>query len=348
MLCVLRLRYQAFPHQIRRLPLLLLDVKLMKMKTYRQSGWLPTLVAGVTAVSCVSLSGCVSQSAATAAVTEVAVTEVAKQPAVVCAADAGWNDPAVPRKIFGNSWYVGTCGISAILITSDSGHVLIDGGTEKGGRLIADNIQALGFQLKDVHTLLISHEHHDHAGGVAYLQQVTGAQVYARAPADTVLQSGKSSRDDPQFLELDAMAPVASVTRIAHGQLQTGTLQLTAHATPGHTPGSTSWTWQSCDQNHCQQLAYVDSLTAISDDVYKYSDDSAHPGYLATFRASLNHIATMPCDILLTPHPSASNLWPRLEGKAGTALVGAAACREYAFKASMNLDKRLKQEQAAQ
>jgi metallo-beta-lactamase class B len=331
----------------------------MKIKTYRQSGWLPLLVAGVTAVSCVSLSGCVATCtapvpAAEAVVTEVAVaklavTDAAKQPAEVCAADAGWNDPAVPRKIFGNSWYVGTCGISAILITSDSGHVLIDGGTEKGGRLIAANIQALGFQLKDVRTLLISHEHHDHAGGIAYLQQVTGAQVYARAPADTVLQSGKSSRDDPQFLVLDAMAPVASVTRIADGQvLQTGNVQLTAHATPGHTPGSTSWTWQSCDQNQCQQLAYVDSLTAISDDVYKYSDDSAHPGYLAAFRAGLKHIATLPCTILLTPHPSASDLWARLGPAATAPLVNAEGCRQYAASASVKLDKRLVKEREGQ
>lgn len=268
--------------------------------------------------------------------------------ATVCTADAGWNDPTTPRNIFGNSWYVGTCGITAILITSDQGHVLIDGATEKGGPLIAANIQALGIKLSDVRTLLISHEHHDHAGGIAYLQQVTGGKVYARAPAAEVLESGKATRLDPQFLELDAMAPVAAVQRIAHGQvLRTGALELTAHATPGHTPGSTSWTWTSCDKGDCQQLAYVDSLTAISDDVYKYSDDQAHPGYLAAFRQSFNHIATMPCDILLTPHPSASNLWPRLEGKEGTALIGAAACRNYAFNASKNLDKRLKQEQAS-
>ncbi|WP_082971564.1 subclass B3 metallo-beta-lactamase [Rheinheimera sp. SA_1] len=303
----------------------------------------------LSAAASIGFAGCSAlQSKPTTAVA-VPTAAATNSAATVCAADAGWNDPATPRNIFGNSWYVGTCGITAILITSDQGHVLIDGATEKGDPLIAANIQALGFKLSDVRTLLISHEHHDHAGGIAYLQQVTGGTVYARAPAAEVLESGNATRLDPQFLELDAMAPVAAVQRIAHGQvLRTGALELTAHATPGHTPGSTSWTWTSCDKGNCQQLAYVDSLTAISDDVYKYSDDQAHPGYLAAFRAGLKYIATLPCDILLTPHPSASNLWPRLDAKQGaaTALVNADACRDYAAKASIKLDQRLLKEQS--
>jgi metallo-beta-lactamase class B len=196
--------------------------------------------------------------------------------------------------------------------------------------------------------LLISHEHHDHAGGIAYLQQVTGATLYARSPADVVLKTGHTTRLDPQFLNLAAMAPVAAVTRIANGQiLRTGKLELTAHATPGHTPGSTSWTWTSCDNQQCQQLAYVDSLTAISDDVYQYSDEQAHPGYLAAFRQGLKHITTLPCDILLTPHPAASNLWARLGPSPTAALVNAEGCRQYAAQASINLQQRLDKEQAS-
>ena len=267
---------------------------------------------------------------------------------ILCADNAGWNSPATPRQIFGNSWYVGTCGISAILITSPQGHILIDSGTEKAAPQVAANIETLGFELQDVRLLLLSHEHHDHSGGVAYLQQVTGAPLYARAPADAVMRSGKNSRIDPQFLELSAMQAVAKVTTIRDDQKVTsGSLQIQALATPGHTPGSTSWTWISCDEKQCLNMAYIDSLTAISDDQYRYSDDSSHPGYLASFRTALNQISQLPCDILLTPHPGASAMWQRLDANPSQPLVNPNGCRDYAANASLKLDKRVAEESSA-
>ncbi len=135
-----------------------------------------------------------------------------------CSDESGWDDPAPPRKVFGNTWYVGTCGITAVLITTPKGHILIDGGTEVGGKLIEANIRTLGFSLRDVRQILISHEHHDHVGGVAHLQRVTGASVHALPPADAVLRSGKSTRQDPQFLELKSMPPAANVQPLKDGQ----------------------------------------------------------------------------------------------------------------------------------
>ena len=264
-----------------------------------------------------------------------------------CKPDAGWNDPAVPRHIHGNTWYVGTCGISAILVTSPQGHVLIDGATEKAAPMIERNIAALGFKLKDVRYLLNSHEHHDHAGGIARLQRDSGATVIARAPAATVLEQGKSDRSDPQFLTLGPLPPVARVRRIADGDtLQLGSIKLQAHATPGHTPGGTSWTWQSCQSGRCLDIAYVDSLTAISDEVYRYSDEATHPGVLDAFRKTLVTVAELPCDILLTPHPGASDLWARMGPQATASLVDPAACRRYATTAGKNLDARLTKEKA--
>ena len=292
-----------------------------------------------------ALSACSAQN-----LTAPVATATVPQPTdpIRCADNAGWNDPATPRQIFGNSWYVGTCGISAILITSPQGHILIDSGTEKAAPQVAANIEALGFKLQDVRVLLLSHEHHDHSGGMAYLQQVTGAPLYARAPADAVMRSGKNSRIDPQFLELSAMQAVAKVTTIQDDQKVTsGSLQIQAVATPGHTPGSTSWTWTSCDEKQCLNMAYIDSLTAISDDEYRYSDDSSHPGYLASFRTALNQISQLPCDILLTPHPGASAMWQRLDANPGQPLVNSNGCSNYAANASLKLDKRLAEETSA-
>ena len=289
-----------------------------------------------------ALSACSAQN-----ISAPVATATVPQPTdpILCADNAGWNSPATPRQIFGNSWYVGTCGISAILITSPQGHILIDSGTEKAAPQVAANIEALGFKLRDVRLLLMSHEHHDHVGGMAYLQQLTAAPLYARAPADAVMRSGKNSRSDPQFLELSAMQPVAKVTAIRDDQKVTsGSLQIQALATPGHTPGSTSWTWISCDEKQCLNMAYIDSLTAISDDQYRYSDDSSHPGYLASFRTALKQIGQLPCDILLTPHPGASAIWQRLDANPSQPLVNPNGCRDYATNASLKLDKRLAEE----
>ena len=96
-------------------------------------------------------------------------------------------------RIHANTYLVGTCGISAILVTGSDGHVLIDGGTEKGAEVIAANIRALGFKLEDIRYLLHSHEHLDHVGGTARLQQLTGATLVASAPAATVFATGTAA-----------------------------------------------------------------------------------------------------------------------------------------------------------
>jgi len=263
----------------------------------------------------------------------------------VCAADAGWNDPATPLRVHGNTWYVGTCGISALLVTSDEGHVLVDGATPQAGALILASIRALGFDPMDVKAIVLSHEHFDHAGGLAEVQRATGAPVYARAPAVETLERGASDRSDPQLEVLEAFPPVADVRTIADDELlRVGPIALRAIPTPGHTAGGTSWTWNACDGADCKRIVYADSLTAISDDAWRFG---AHPDYVAAFRDTLARVAALDCDILVTPHPSASALWTRIGPAANAPLVDHDACRAYAQAATARLDKRLADEAAA-
>ena len=262
-----------------------------------------------------------------------------------CRPDAKWTEPATPKKIYGNTYFVGTCGLSAILVTSKDGHVLIDGDVEEDAPLIEASIRALGFRLEDVRYILNSHEHPDHAGGIARLARDTHATVAAREPAARVMERGRGDRSDPQFLTSKPFPPVANVQRIADGEtIGVGPLALTAHATPGHTPGSTSWTWTSCEADRCLHIVYADSLTPISDDAFRFSDDAAHPGALAAFRQSAETIAALPCDILVTPHPDASDLWDRLGSAPTKALIDTGACRRYAEGASKRLDERIARE----
>lgn len=293
---------------------------------------LPTLACGLLLLAC-------GPAAAQAASAHAAAAAVPACPANASVMD-GWNDRAPPRRIFANTWYVGTCGISAILIADPHGLVLIDGTTEAGAVAVEANIRALGFKLSDIKAILGSHEHADHAGGLARLQRDSGAPVLALAAAARTLRRGASDRDDPQFGQLSPYPAVAQVQVIDDGYtVQVGALQLTMHATPGHAPGSTSWTWRSCDGAHCVDIAYVDSVSAPTDGHYRHAE---HPEYLAAFRHSLDVIAALPCDLLLTPHPLASDLFARLDGKA--ALIDPNGCKIYADDARKSLAQRLQTE----
>ena len=262
-----------------------------------------------------------------------------------CRPDAKWTEPATPKKIYGNTYFVGTCGLSAILVTSEQGHVLIDGDVEEDAPLIEASIRALGFKVEDVRYILNSHEHPDHAGGIARLARDTHATVAGREPAAAALERGRGDRTDPQFLSSKPFPSVAHVQRVGDGEtIKVGPIALTAHATPGHTPGSTSWTWKSCEGERCLDIVYADSLTPISDNAFRFTDEAAHPGVLAAFRKSAETIAALPCDILVTPHPDASDLWNRLGAAPTKPLIDDGACRRYAASASRHLDERVAKE----
>ena len=260
--------------------------------------------------------------------------------AEACGDSTDWDRPAPPVRIHGNTYLVGTCGISSILIVGDDGHVLIDAGTEQGADLIAENIRQLGFRLGDIKYLLMSHEHHDHVGGMARLQQLTGATLVTSRAAEAVMNSGAAGADDPQA----GMHPpfrAANVGRVVgdRSDLLIGNIRLFAMITPGHTAGATSWRWESCDGGVCRTLVYADSLSPVSRDDFKFGD---HPEYLAAYRSSIAKIAASPCEILLTPHPSASGMKDRMTGK--QPLFDPDGCKMYAAKVAQMLDERLAKE----
>jgi metallo-beta-lactamase class B len=259
-----------------------------------------------------------------------------------CEGKTGWSDPAPPIRIFGNVYDVGTCGIEVLLVAGDEGHVLIDGATAEAAPQVASNIERLGFKLADIKWIVTSHEHLDHAGGLAELQRRTGARLAVREAQRPALEQGRMLESDPQAGLFETF-PIPRIDRImADGEVLTlGNLALMLHATPGHSAGSTSWTWRSCEGATCRAVAYADSITAASNETYRFSD---HPEHVATFRRSLDVIAGLDCEILLTPHPAVSQLYERLAGDAP--LGDPEACRGYAQVGRENLDARLAREAA--
>lgn len=260
-----------------------------------------------------------------------------------CGERDGWSDPAPPAHVFGNVYMVGTCGITALLITTDKGHFLIDGATDEAAEGIADNIRKLGFNPKDVRYLLNTHEHLDHAGGLAKLKQITGAKFATREAARLGMETGLPPADDPQHGLLPAFPGVKADFIISDKEtLRIGTQAITVIATPGHSPGGTSYMWKSCEGSVCRQIVYADSLNAVSADAYRFND---HPGYVATLRSSMAKIeAIKDCDIMISPHPFQSDFFERLAGE--KPLVDMEQCKQYVTAARTRLDTRLAKEAA--
>jgi metallo-beta-lactamase class B len=265
-----------------------------------------------------------------------------------CEPCAEWNVTQKPFRLYGNAYYVGVRGLSAVLITSDAGHILIDGDLPESAPKIVENIRALGFRIEDVKLLLNSHVHYDHAGGLAELQRLSGAKVAASAASAKVLREGKSGADDPQFGILPSIPKIARVEVFKDDEtLRVGSLAVTAHLTPGHTPGGTTWTWQSCEQERCLDMVYADSLTPVSAPDFKFTASKAYPAALQDFEKSYTTLENLPCDLLVTTHPEASDLWTRLDKRERgdtKALIDPLACDKYVAASRERLRTRIKAE----
>ncbi len=262
---------------------------------------------------------------------------------------SAWNAPQKPFRIYANTWYVGPFGLSSILLDTGQGLALFDGDLPESAPVIEANIRALGFRVRDIRWILNSHAHSDHAGGIAALQRDSGAQVLTSAAGKREMALGGADRDDPQYGDIPDYPPVRHVRVLRDGEVvQLGSVAITAHYTPGHTPGSTSWTWTSCAGERCLRMVYADSLTAIGAPGFRFSDD---PRRVAAFRQAIATVAALPCDILLTPHPDASDFWQKVARRRSESdvapLIDTNACRAYAAAATKKLDARLAQEQAA-
>ena len=279
-----------------------------------------------------------------------ATVQRAAMDSIPCASCAEWNAAQQPFRIFGNSYWVGTHGLGSILVTSPQGHVLIDGALPESAPAILASIRALGFRVEDVKLILNTHAHFDHAGGIAALQRATSAQVAASPWSARVMERGASDASDPQYGVLRGYPVVANVRTIADGDtLRVGPLALVAHFTGGHTPGGTTWSWRSCEGARCLHLTYADSQTPVSADEFLFTRNSTYPSAVADFEHGFAVLDTLPCDVLLTPHPDASQLWQRIAARdAGQpdALVNANACRAYAATGRARLQQRIAKERA--
>lgn len=235
-----------------------------------------------------------------------------------CQGSTDRHKAAPPVRIHGNSYLVGTCGISSMLIVGENGDILIDGGAMEDADLIAGNIRELGFSPADIRYILHSNDDPDRIGGIAKLQRMSGATIVASAAAAKVLRAGVP--DEVQAAEPGRIVNDGDEVRL-------GNLLLTAIATPGVSPGNLSWRWVSCDGGVCRTIVYAASLLPGPAD---------GPVDVAAARTAAARIAASPCEILVTADPAASEMPKRLV--LGQPLFDPDACKAYAAKASASLD----------
>ncbi|WP_337171316.1 subclass B3 metallo-beta-lactamase [Gemmatimonas aurantiaca] len=221
--------------------------------------------------------------------------------------DRGGQQPAEPFRIAGNFYYVGANDVAAFLIAGPEGHVLIDGGYPGTAPMIIASIAKLGFDIRDVKVLLNSEPHHDHAGGLAALQQASGATLWASAASADVIEAGGDDVDLPWPLRALFRArilgyPVARVDhRLVDGDMvRVGPIVLTAHITGGHTRGCTSWSLPVHDGERVLQVVSACSLVKLGIGGYPEQD--------ADFERSFVVLRALPADIWVSSH---ARLWGR-------------------------------------
>ncbi len=266
--------------------------------------------------------------------------------AIPCESCEAWAAPRTAFALPGGAYYVGTEGLSSVLVPTTGGLVLLDAGLPQSVDNMMTRIRDLGFDPMQLRYVLVSHVHYDHAGGVAAVQRRTGAVVAAGEGASAALRTGVAQADDPQATSLFASPPVTGAIReLADGEtLTVGNTVFTRVATPGHTTSGSTWTWTGEAGVH---LVFADSLNPVSDEGYTFGQP---PERAEAFRASIARVAALPCDVLVPVHPSFSRLFTLADraAKAGdpATLIDDKACRLYAAGAGKRLKRRLRDEVA--
>jgi metallo-beta-lactamase class B len=206
------------------------------------------------------------------------------------------DTPFTPHKIIGNLYYVGTRSLGSFLITTPQGHILINSDYERNVPAVRQSIEALGFKYTDIRILLGSHAHADHMEGDALVKQLTGATVMAMA------------EDVPA---LEAMKPAGKphpIDRVLHDgdKVELGGMTLTAHLTPGHTHGCTTWTFNIAEGGKTFSVLIIGSVGVNPG--MKLVNNPDYPQIAQDFQRSFAFLRSQHPDIPLGSHPGMYNM----------------------------------------
>jgi len=225
------------------------------------------------------------------------VVLLASAPLLRAQDDPTWHQPFDPLRIVGNVYYVGTRGLSSFLIVTPAGGIIIDSGAADSVPFIRANVEKLGFRLSDVKILLTGHAHFDHVGGHADLKRLSGAQVMVMDADRQALESGV----DRSALGAQGWKPVGIDRVLKDGDTVTlGGVTLTAHLTPGHTQGCTTWTMEALQDGKKYRVAFTGSVT-INDGVHLVGNERV-PAIAEQYAQAFRVLHGLKPDVFVAQH----------------------------------------------
>lgn len=211
---------------------------------------------------------------------------------------SNWSEPTAPFRVIGNVYYVGSAGISAWLITSPRGHILLDAGVPDFSERVEANIRTLGFRLRDVKILLHSHAHMDHVGGMARIRRATGARLFSSAGDRDALERGVYiGSEEVAILRFPAVRVDSVIPDGA--RITLGGDTLTAHHTPGHTAGGTTWTMPVTIDGVRHTVIFLCSLSVAAN---RLVPQPQYPGIVEDYRRTFARLKGMQGDVVLAAH----------------------------------------------
>jgi metallo-beta-lactamase class B len=212
-----------------------------------------------------------------------------------------WTRPFPPFRIAGNLYYVGSEDLASYLVVTPKGDILINSNLESSPPLIQKSVEALGFHMSDIKILLISHAHYDHCAGSAAIKRMTGAKYYVMAQDVSVVESG--GQTDFQYgSDKSIRFPPAHVDKVLHDgdKVSLGGTALTAHLTPGHTRGTTTWTLDETESGRLLHVVIVGSPNVNPG--YMLVGNTKYPQIADDYRRGFEVLNALPCDIFLGAH----------------------------------------------
>ena len=221
--------------------------------------------------------------------------------ASLSAQQPSWTEPFPPHRIAGNLYYVGSKDLASYLIVTPQGNILINSSLESSPPLIRKSIEKLGFKFSDTKILLISHAHWDHDDGSAQILKQTGAKYMVMAEDVPVVESG-GRKDFHYGKSPEDLYPPAKVDRVLHDgdEVRLGGTVLTAHLTPGHTKGCTTWTMKIVDGGKSYNIVIIGSPNVNPG--YKLVGNKAYPQIAQDYEKTFRVLKSLPCDIFLGAH----------------------------------------------
>ena len=214
-----------------------------------------------------------------------------------------WTERTKPYRVMADIYYVGTVDLSSFLVTSSDGHVLIDTGVEENADAVLDNIRALGFAVKDIRVILTTQAHYDHVGAHARLKKESGARVLVSA-GDAALVAG-GGEGDYLFGPAYHFPPTKVDATVKDGEVvKVGPIALTAHLTPGHTRGTTTWTMTVKDSAGQERKVVFLGSTAVNAGT-KLLKNEKYPAIEADYKRAFEVERALSCEVFLAAHASA-------------------------------------------